>query len=167
METNSIFLYHRSTSTYKVVFVPGCSIVKWCIINTYFQFLNVLIAAVWILWSQCHSSDCKLNLKQDLPPLQPEPSAPSWKFCGSWCVRWRCAISFPVCCHFLPLPLVSHSLHPAMRIKKTHKPVNMPTNVDEIICGTTAELALRPDLVAPKTSLDESGQDKHSLAYFL
>ena len=57
--------------------------------------------------------------KQDLPPLQPEPSAPSWMFCGSWCVRWRCAISSPVCCHFSPLPLLLHPQPPKIENKKS------------------------------------------------
>ena len=37
------------------------------------------------------------------PPPQPELSAPSWMFCGSWCGRWRCAMTFPACCYFFPL----------------------------------------------------------------
>lgn len=45
------------------------------------------------------------SVQRDLPLLQPEPSAPSWKFCASLCVRWRFAISFPVWSHFSSCPL--------------------------------------------------------------
>lgn len=51
-----------------------------------------------------------------LPLLPPEPFAPSWTFSASWCVRWRCAIFSPVCCHFLTLPLTL--LRPAPAIQE-------------------------------------------------
>lgn len=50
-----------------------------------------------------------------LPLLPPEPFAPSWMFFVSWCVRWRCATSFPVCCHSWTLPLTRRPPAPAIK----------------------------------------------------